>query len=64
MVLRLAPDGRVTTVYAHSGERLSAATTAVIWADRLIATSAWDSRMLVCRLRERPGTQKRVEVPG
>ncbi len=61
MVLRLAPDGRVTTVYAQNGERLSAATTAVIWAGRLIATSAWDSRMLVCRLREGPGADERME---
>ncbi len=51
VILHLAPDGHVTRVYADDGGRLSAATTAVIWAGRLIATSAWDSRMLVCRLR-------------
>lgn len=63
VILRLAADGRMTTVYAQDGGPLSAATTAVIWAGRLVATSAWDSRMLVCRLRERPGVDEEMEEP-
>ncbi len=61
MILRLAPDGRASTLYAEDGQRLSAATTAVIWAGRLIATSAWDSRMLVCQLDKRAQADGRAE---
>ncbi len=55
LILRVPADGRAGRLYAGSGALLSAATAAAVWGGLLVATSAWDHRMLICRLTAAAG---------
>ncbi|RMF12937.1 MAG: hypothetical protein D6757_08830 [Alphaproteobacteria bacterium] len=59
-IIRLDDDGQAFELLVDDGSRLSAATTALAINERLIAASAWDDRLLVCRLIARKDEERRT----
>ncbi len=55
-ILQVQADGSARTLVTDDGHRLSAATSALVLGDRLIAASGWDDRLLICRLSAGEGS--------
>lgn len=59
-IIRLDDDGHAFELLVDDGSRLSAATTALAIDKHLIAASAWDDRLLVCRFIARKDEERRT----